>query len=150
MIEEQIRQLDDASALRMLSVIAEAHRDQMQETTPSRELAGALNEAMGGQCEATNDPRDGEAARLALAMLAQDERFAGPIETTLKGPTPQRMALGVVEGTLLATGILLALQTYFKFERKENGHWSVKIEKKSTSNSLVAPLVKKLMSVVGL
>ena len=28
--------------------------------------------------------------------------------------------------------------------------WSVKIEKKPTSNSLVAPLVKKLMSAVGL
>jgi hypothetical protein len=150
MIDQQIRELDDASAARMLSLIARAHQDQGEQAPPSRELAGALNEALDGTCEGVPDPGDGEAARLALTVLAQDERFAGPIEAMLNGPPPQRMVLDPVGGTLLAAGILFALQTHFKFERKEDGRWSVKIEKKPTSNSLLTPLVKKLMSAVGL
>ena len=149
MIDQQIHKLDDASAVRMLSVIAQAHQGPGQEAAPSRELAGALNEALDGTCEAATDPDDGEAARLALMLLAQDERFAGPIEAMLNGPPPQRMAFDPVTGTLLAAGILFALQTHFKFERKEDGRWSVKIEKKPTSNSLLTPLVKKLMSMWG-
>ena len=105
---------------------------------------------MGEVGQVTADPTDGEAARQALMLLVRDERFSGPIEAMLKGPAPERMAFGPVGLTLLSAGILLALQTHFKFERDKDGRWSVKIEKKATSSALLAPLVKKLMSIAKL
>ncbi len=148
-LQEKIDNLDDASAVRMLTTIAEAHQGPGCQDPPSKELAGALNEALETQSEAAVTPDDAEAARLALMLLAEDERFACPIETMLKGPPPQRMVVGPVEGTLLAAGIIFALQTHIKFERKEDGRWSVKIEKKPTSNALLSGLIKKLMSMSG-
>ena len=51
MIDEQIRQLADESAGRMLTAIAEAHLEGPLRIAHSRELAESLNEALGGACE---------------------------------------------------------------------------------------------------
>ena len=85
----------------------------------------------------------------APGLLAEDPRFAEPIAALVRGPAPERMVFGAVEGTLLAAGLLIALQTHFKIERDKHGRWSVKLEKKPTSNALLTPLVKKLMSMIG-
>jgi hypothetical protein len=45
--------------------------------------------------------------------------------------------------------VLVVLQTHVKFERDKAGRWSVKIEKKPTDNSLLKPLVQKLLSFIG-
>jgi hypothetical protein len=55
-----------------------------------------------------------------------------------------------LEGAYLIVGLLVALQTQFEFERDKNGRWSVKIKKKATSDALLKPLVKKLITLLGL
>jgi hypothetical protein len=57
--------------------------------------------------------------------------------------------IGIVEGSLLVGGLLFALQSHFKFERTSNGKWTLKVEKKPTSNSLLTPLLKKILSLIG-
>ena len=68
----------------------------------------------------------------------------------VNGPATRSMSLGVMEGTLLISGLLMALQTQFEFARDKDGRWSVKIKKKATSDALLKPLVKKLVALLGL
>ena len=41
--------------------------------------------------------------------------------------------------------VLIVLQTHVKFERTPDGKWSLKVEKKPTSDSLLKGLVQKLI-----
>ncbi|HEY1188851.1 MAG TPA: hypothetical protein VGE74_14445, partial [Gemmata sp.] len=48
-------------------------------------------------------------------------------------------------GTLaLGLGALVVLQTYFKFERTKDGKWSIKVEKKPLSDTLLGQIIDKL------
>ncbi len=93
-------------------------------------------------------PGDGDAARAALTLLAEDPRCAAPLAALLNGPAPQKM-LGVVEGSLLVGGLLLVLQTHVKIERSRDGTVTWKIEKKPTNAALLAPLLKKIVSLLS-
>lgn len=81
--------------------------------------------------------------------MAEDPRFAGPVEAALTGPEAQRMGFGVVESAFLIAGLLVALQTHFEFVRDKDGRWSIKIKKKPTSDTLLKPLIKKLAELLG-
>jgi hypothetical protein len=55
-----------------------------------------------------------------------------------------------MESAYLIAGLLVALQTQVEFERDKDGRWSVKLKKKATSDALLKPLVKKLITLLGL
>ena len=148
-VEHQVMSLDDAAALRLLTTMAKAHEHAQSFYTvpePDSTLGEALAAVLSNPADASYDPSDADAARAALILLSQDDRFGEPIAQLLTNPRPQRMAVDPVTGTLLTAGLLLALQTHVLIERDKEGRWRVKIEKKPTKDSLVAPIVRKLLS----
>ena len=150
-MQDQIAELTDDEAVGLLTVIARGHAGVGAGfvTEGSAELAAVLKEGLGVVPGAGATPSDGEAARAALAMLAEDGRFADALGGLVRGPRPEKMEVGVVGGTLLIAGVLLALQTHVKIERDAAGRWTVKVEKKATSDKLLGPLVKKLTALLG-
>ena len=46
----------------------------------------------------------------------------------------------------MTTAVIIVLQTDVRFERREDGKWSVKVEKKPSSDSQVKALVQKLLA----
>ncbi len=148
MTEKKSRPMDNAQAIRIVGLIGEVHQGEVpaeaERAALVRELARAFD------TKDTPCPSDGEAAAAALELLAQDPRLAGPIEAAQHGPRTKAFGFGVVEGTVLMSGLLVALQTHFEFERDKDGRWSIKIRKKPTSDALLKPLVKKLVSLLGI
>ena len=134
--------------MRILGLMGEAHQAEVPAGADAADLARALSEVVD-----TADvpaPSDAEAAGIALELLAAEPRFAAPIEAIRNGPQTKALGFGVVEGAAVITGLLLALQTHFEFERDKDGRWSIKIIKKPTSDTLLGPLVKKLTTLIGL
>jgi len=146
MPERKSQPADDCQAIRIVGLIGEAHQGEApngaERAELVRELANLLDTA-DVPC-----PSDGEAAAAALELLAKEPRFAGPIEAARNGPRTRAMGFGVGEAFLIA-GLMVALQTAIDFERDKDGRWSIRIKKKATSDALLKPLVKKLLSLLG-
>jgi hypothetical protein len=134
--------------MRTVGLIGEAHQGQVPAGRDRADLVRALARAVDTMD--TPCPSDGQAATAAMELLAKDPRFAGPLATMVDGPETRPMSPGVTESAYLIAGLLVALQTQFEFERDKDGRWSIKIKKKPTSNALLKPLVKKLISLLGL
>lgn len=148
MNEEQIRELSDNSALNILEVLAQAQKNQPATVSPSADMADALNNFLQTESNSDIELSGGESARYALELMADDTPHTDPVNAMVNGPSPERMGLEPVSGTLLAAGILIALQTHVKFERDKEGRWSLKLEKKPSRDGLIAPLLKKLLSLL--
>lgn len=147
MTERNGRMGQDERALRILDLIAEAHRSEM----PTGEDRAGLVRALAERVDTTDvsAPSDVEAAATALQLLDDEPCFAGPIEAIKSGPQTRSLGPGVVEGTFLIGGLLLAPQTHFEFVRDKDGRWSITIKKKPTSDALLKALVKKLTDLLG-
>ena len=147
MTEEKIQPVEDKRALRILGLIGEAHQEAVPAAEARTDLVRALRRAVDTTDVAT--PSDTEVAKIALQLLGDDPQFAKPIAALRNGPETKTMGPGVVEGTFLIAGVLLALQTHFEFARDKDGRWSIKIKKKPTSETLLKPLIKKLTDLLG-
>jgi hypothetical protein len=134
--------------MRIVGVIGEAHQGEMPSGAEREELVREIARTL--DLTGTACPTDGQAATAAMELLAKDPRFAGPIAAMVNGPETKSMDFGVVGGAFLISGLLIALQTQFEFERDKDGRWSVKIKKKPTSDVLLKPLIKKLIDLLGL
>lgn len=147
MTERENQRVPDGRALQILDLVAEAHQGMVPGGAEVADLARALGQAV--DTTGLPAPSDAEAAGIALELLADDPVYAGPIDAMRHGPETKALGLGVVEGTFLITGLLLALQTHFEFVRDKEGRWSIKIKKKPTSDALLKPLIKKLTDLLG-
>jgi hypothetical protein len=86
---------------------------------------------------------EGDLARQALLVLAEDPEASIAIEriAATTGDTAQVFDFGIG----VAVAVLIVLQSHVKFERNPDGKWSLKVEKKPTSDNLVKGLVQKLI-----
>ena len=134
---------NDASIERALTVFADGHRGSPGLVLELKDgLAEALTEAF--DVERDIPSKHADLARSAIDLLAADKQYSGEVQALLSGPAPERFA--VVEGALVVTSALVVLQTHVRFERKENGKWTVRIEKKPTDTALLKTLVSKLLA----
>ncbi len=144
-MEQRIRSLDDATALRVLHAFAKPKlRDKRLET----ELGPGLRQALATTFPATpgfQGATPGDLARQALFLLADDPQNHEPLRALIDGPTPQ--AFGVLEAAAIVTAVLLVLQTHVVFERDKAGKWRVRIEKRPTREGLLQALVAKLLAL---
>lgn len=143
-IQDRIASLDDATARRVLATFARAQATPETALTP--ELRQALREFATGPETAAVSASEGDLARAALLLLADDPQHQPILATLIEGPAPTKF--GVLETVAIISAVLVVLQTHVKFERDKAGRWSVKIEKKPTDNSLLKPLVQKLLSFI--
>lgn len=135
--------LDDPAALHLLSAVARPRlRAGGLQTDLTPDLADALRDAFGPP--GPDRPADGDLARAALLLLAADPAMETPLAALLDGPQPERF--DAAETVALVVGALVILQTHVRFERTAAGKWKVLLDKPSTSDSLLKPLVQKLLA----
>jgi hypothetical protein len=148
MTSNTIESLEDEKAYAILARIAESHmRATDQPVTLSADVRQALANAFATSAE-LSPVSEGELARQALLVLAEDERMRETIDmmaVNLPEPSTQYDAGLTVAMT---AAVLFALQTHIQLERDKQGHWSVKVEKKPTSEALLKKLVQKLLAYV--
>lgn len=144
-IQDRISSLDDATARRVLATFARAQAHPT-ETALTPELRQALREFAPGPETAAVSASEGDLARAALMLIADDSQQQPMLTALIEGPAPTKF--GVLETVAIISAVLVVLQTHVKFERDKEGRWSVKIEKRPTDNSLLKPLVQKLLSFI--
>jgi hypothetical protein len=145
---ESIQKLDDASAIRILSAVARAElRNGSFETELTPELRILMMREFDIPISPAEKATGGELARQALVVLSEEPQRRQVIESLIKGPAPDKFV--AVETVALAAAIMVVLQTHVKFERDKDGRFTLKIEKKPTSTTLLKPLVRKLLAFVG-
>ena len=144
-VQDCIASLDDATARRVLATFARAQANPA-ETALTPELHQALREFAAAPEAAASSISEGDLARAALLLLADEPQQQPMLAALIEGPAPTKF--GVLETVAIVSAVLVVLQTHVKFERDKEGRWSVKIEKKPTDNSLLKPLVQKLLSFI--
>jgi hypothetical protein len=142
-VKDLIKSLDDATARRVLDSIARA-QTASAETALTPELRQALGDFATDIETATIPAGDGDLARAALLLLADDPQQQPILTALIEGPAPAQF--GPIKNAVVVAAVLLVLQTHVRFERDKDGRWSLKIEKKPTDNSLLKILVQKLLS----
>ena len=142
-----IEQLNNADAVRILDTLRKNALNSNESVTEcSTELQEALQAEFGSPTE-TSPVSQGDMARAALTLLAEDPQLAANIQA-LTSPPPVKFLSGV-ETALVVTGCLLALQTRVRFHRQKDGKWTFTIDKPSTSEGTIAKLAQTLLSHVS-
>jgi hypothetical protein len=142
-MEDLINSLDDATSVRIVGILARRSGGGRQtELTP--EIRRSLQEEFG-VAPAPDHPSEGDLSRQALIVLAQDPETDEAITALSKGPPPQRFE-PVTTVVVVVAAALVALQTHVRFERDVGGKLKLLIENKPTKDTLLKPLVQKLIS----
>jgi hypothetical protein len=78
-------------------------------------------------------------------VLAEDPESRKRIEAMAAGAagSAQKFDFGTMG---ITAAVLIILQTHVRFDRHSDGTWSMKLEKKPTSDTLLKGLVQKLIS----
>lgn len=143
LIQDRIASLDDATARRVLDSIARA-QPTSAETALTPELRRALRDFATGVEIATVPVSDGDLARAALLLLADDPQRQPILTALIEGPAPAQF--GPIKNAAVVAAVLLVLQLYVKFEYDKDGHWSVEIIKTPVDKTLLLPVVEKLLN----
>src|SRR5450759_419003 len=143
---DTICNLDDLAAQHILEVIARSRAHGSTEDVPWN---SSMRQALAGEFQIEPEGAqvsEGELARQALLVLAEDPETRNAVETMASAAeaVPQKFDFGATIG--LTAAVLFVLQTHIKFERRPDGKWSLQLEKKPTSDALLKGLVQKLIS----
>jgi hypothetical protein len=144
---EELQKLDDLTAQSILKVIARSRSD----TGPEKvDWTADLRQALASEFDAkpvTTQVSEGELARQALLVLAEDPDTRIAIETMAAQPQSlQKFDFGA--SIALTAAVLIVLQTHIRFERGTDGKYNLLVEKKPTSDALLRSLVQKLVSYI--
>ena len=148
MSDSLIRDLDDATAIRVLQTFASARARQADVVTRwTPDVRDALLQAVDAAPIAPAGVSEGELAREMLLALSSDPELREPLRALIHHPPPQRF---LEPGTMaLGAAALIALQTHVEFKKNEDGTWSLKIVKEPLSTELIKELIKKLVAYFG-
>ncbi len=142
-MREIIEGLEDYRAKDILAKIAETLKRRGYENSWSPEMGPALRDTFKPD-DCLQPVSEGDLARHALLILAEDPIYREPIRSFIQGPSPERF--GIDAGTVwLIPAVLLVLQTHIKVRRNGAGKWEFLLEKKSTDIELLKPLISKLL-----
>lgn len=141
-MSHSIEQLSENEAIAVLKTVSDAKqhgKDYETEWTP--ELSASLMEAFSID-EIVNKPDDGELAKSALQLIADDKMDRDAIEHLVENPPAE--AFGIGAAAAIGVCALIALQTHVVFERTSTGKVRFKIEKKPTDIELLKSLAEKI------
>jgi hypothetical protein len=139
-----IAALDDATARRVLATLARARlHGGATPLEPTPDLGRALAEALD-VVPPQKPVSEGDVARGALRLLAEDPSAREAIVALAAAPPPKRYD---VTTTLTVAAVLLVLQTHVRFARDKAGRWTLTVEKTPIPSTLLKPLVQKLLSL---
>lgn len=143
LLQDRISSLDDATARRVLATFARAQAAPA-ETALTPELRQALREFAPAPAAATVSASEGDLARAALLLLADEPQQQPILAALIEGPAPTQF--GPVKNAAVVAAVLLVLQLYVKFEYDKDGRWSIEVIKEPTDKALLMPLVQKLLN----
>jgi len=147
MMDDMIRGLDDSQAVRVLTTFARVRlrAGGVAETEWTPELDRALRQDFPAEADAGRaaSVSEGDLARQALLLLADDPQNRDALAALIAGPPPE--SFEVVGTVALLAAMLVVLQTHVLFERDKDGKIHIKIEKKPTRDNLLKDLVQKLL-----
>lgn len=145
MTSEIIQNLDDITAQEILGAMARSRARAIDQNVP---WSASLGQALAHEFhvdQGTALVSEGDLARLALLLLADDPETRAAIEAMAASKeSAQKFDFGATIG--LTAAALIVLQTHVSFGRGSDGKWSLKVEKKPTSDALLKGLVQKLLS----
>jgi hypothetical protein len=134
--------IDDAAAVQILKTLAKARLAGVAEVPDARALRGAFADMtpVAGS--------EGELARATLELLAGDPAYAEPIATMARN-AESGSARRFMEpsSVLLATAVMVALQTRLHFKRDSSGKWAFEMDKKAASDGLLKAVVERLLGL---
>jgi len=147
-MQTKIKNLEDNTAVNILNTIAQSRiRTGQYETEITPEITQALETTFDtSPSSETASPSD--LAREALLLLAEMPEYQGPLSAMLSGPLTKNFGLDPVTATAVVTAALVVLQTHVRIERDKKGKVSVLIERKPTKDTLLKPIVEKLLSCI--
>ncbi len=138
-MQELIKNLDDAAAVRILQTYSAAQcRRGNFETRMSDELRQGLVKELDG-FELPDAVNEGDLAREALLILAHDQNNVEPLTALIESTSPERFL--TAETIAIGVAALVALQTHVKFERTKEGKIHFKLERKPLPSELIAKLI---------
>ena len=144
MLKEQIKQLNDKTAVHILNIIAKSRmQTEDVETEASAELVQALQSEFAVE-PAEDEAAPGDLARDTLLLLADDPAFKDPLMNMLTGPQAKGFGVDPIVATAVITAALVILQTRVKIEYDKKGKWSFLVERKAASDSLLKSVVQKI------
>jgi len=153
-MKELINSLNDQAAVQILATIAQHHpQGEPAESLSLTELTQTLPETFDAKPVDTA-VSDGEMARTALLVLAQDDELGGIIKALAEaakgqGEAPgeyRAFAVDPIVGAGVATAIIFVLKTSGKIERDENGKLKWHVGWESLDKSLLKQFVDKLLT----
>jgi len=148
MMDDMIRGLDDSQAVRVLTTFARVRlrAGGVAETEWTPELDRALRQDFPAEADAGRaaSVSEGDLARQALLLLADDPENRDALTALIEGPPPDKYEVVTAGTVALVAAMLVVLQTHVLFERDRDGKIHIKIEKKPTRDSLLKDLVQKL------
>ncbi|MGZ0172706.1 MAG: hypothetical protein ACKVHE_24465 [Planctomycetales bacterium] len=139
-----IEQLDDSDAVRILDTLRQHALNADESVT---ECPAELREALQAEFGSPTEPSpasEGDMARAALTLLAEDPQLADNIQAITNQPLVR--SFSPVETALVVTGCLIALQTRVRFHRQKDGKWTFTLDKPSISDGLIIKLAQKLLT----
>ena len=147
MMDDTIRGLDNSQAVRVLITFARArlHAGGVAETEWTPELDRALRQDFPADAGRAASVSEGDLARQALLLLADDPQNREALAALIAGPPPESFEVVTAGTVALVAATLVVLQTHVLFERDRDGKIHIKIEKKPTRDSLLKDLVQKLL-----
>ncbi|GBC60612.1 hypothetical protein DENIS_1569 [Desulfonema ishimotonii] len=147
-MQNQIKTLDDTAAANILNTIAQSRmRTGEYQTEITPEMIQALETAFD-TAPSSETVSPGDLARNALLLLAEMPEYQAPLSALLNGPRSKTFGLDPLTATAVITAALVVLQTHVKIERDKKGKVSVLIEKKPTKDTLLKPIVEKILSCI--
>jgi hypothetical protein len=143
-MEEVIRKLDDATAVRVLTAFVQPRlRAGGYETQLTPDVRQALQQELAGLAPTAGTASEADLARQALLVLADDPQNRAALTALIEGPAPE--SFGVVTTVVLITAALVALQTHVEFQRGKDGKVTLKVVKKPMKDALLKDLAGKLL-----
>jgi hypothetical protein len=141
-LNQLITGLADTDAVRILQTFAAPwQRRGAVKTELTPDLRQALAAEFADAAPATG-ATEGDLARAALLLAAEDDANREPLRALITGPAPE--SLGFAASITVITAAIIALQTHVKFERDKDGRLHVKIEKKPLNDALLNDVINKL------
>ena len=148
MMDSLIRDLDDATAIRVLQTFAGARARQADVVTRwTPDVRDALLQAVDAAQLAPAGLSEAELAREMLLALSSDPELREPLRALIHHPPPQRF---LEPGTMaLGAAALIALQTHVEFKKNEDGTWPLKIVRNPLPTELIHNLIEEVVAYFG-
>ena len=134
--------MTDEKSIYILQTLAQARLlPESGALPPERDLLAALTHQFG---ETATPTTEGDLARAALDLLAQDPSYAEPIRIlSTQSSAPQKYL--DASTIAVATAAILALQTHVKF-KLDRGKVTIEIDKRPLSDAALKTLIDRLIA----